>query len=93
MAENVEETLIKMLMTTEFSLQLVEFTLPGHESLLIAYVRFIKDGSLRRELLFARFLETDTKGESVYQAMGDYFQKENISPTKIISSATDGPRP
>ena len=63
MTENVEETLNKMLMTTEFSLQLVESTLPGNESLLLAYVRFIKGGSLCQELLFARLLETDTKGE------------------------------
>ena len=44
MAENVEETLSKMLMTTEFSLQLDESTLSGNESLLLAYVRFIKGG-------------------------------------------------
>ena len=76
MAENVEETLIKMLMTTEFSLQLDESTLPGNESLLLAYVHFIKVGSLCQELLFARLLETDTKGESVYRAVEDYFQKK-----------------
>ena len=76
MAKNVEETLSKMLMTTEFSLQLDEFTLPGNESLLLAYIRFIKGGSLCQELLFARLLETDTKGESVYRAVEDYFQKK-----------------
>ena len=46
MAENFEETLSKMLMTTEFSLHLDESTLPGNESLLLGYVRFIKGGSL-----------------------------------------------
>ena len=60
MAENVEETLSNMLMTTEFSLQYDESTLPGNESLLLAYVHFIKSGSLCQELLFARLLETDT---------------------------------
>ena len=81
MAENVEETLSKML-TTEFSLQLDESTLPGNESLLFAYVRFIKGGSLCQELLFARLLETDTKGESVYRAVEDYFQKKKHSTYK-----------
>ena len=38
MAEKVEETLSKMLMTTEFSLQLDESTVPGNESLLLAYM-------------------------------------------------------
>ena len=90
MAENVEETLSKMLMTTEFSLQLDESTLPGNESLLLAYVRFVKGGSLCQELLFARLLETDTKGESVYRSVEDYFQKKSIPFTNIISCATDG---
>ena len=90
MAENVEETLSKMLMTTEFSLQLDESTLPGNESLLLAYVRFIKGGSLCQELLFAHLLETDTKGELMYRAVADYFQKKSIPRTNIISYATDG---
>ena len=90
MAENTEETLSKMLMTTEFSLQLDESTLPVNESLLLTYVRFIKGGSLCQELLFARLLETDTKGESVYRAVEDYFQKKSIPLTNIISCATDG---
>ena len=90
MAENVEETLSKMLMTTEFSLQLDESILPGNESLLLAYVRFIKGGSLCQELSFARLLEKDTKGESVYRAVEDYFQKKSIPLTNIISCATNG---
>ena len=65
-AANIKETLIYMLMTTEFSLQLNKPTLPGNQSLLLAYVRFIKDGSLCQELLFACLLETDTNGDSVY---------------------------
>ena len=78
MAENVEETLSKMLMTTEFSLQLDESTLSRNESLLLAYVRFINNGSLCHELLFALLLERDTKRESVYRAVEDYFQKKTF---------------
>ena len=93
MVENVEETLSKMLMTAEFSFQLDESTLPGNESLL-AYVRFIKGGSLRQELLFARLLETDTKGESVYRAVEDYFQKKkeafHLQTSHVLQMA---PRP
>ena len=82
MAENVEETLSKMLMTTEFSLQLDKSTLPGNESLLLGYVRFIKGWLQCQELLFARLLETDTKGESVYRGVEDYFQKKKHSTYK-----------
>ena len=79
MAENVEETLSKMLMTIEFSLQLDGSTLRGNESLLLAYVRFIKGGSQCQELLFTRLLETDTKGESVYRTVEDYFHLQTSS--------------
>ena len=79
-----------MLMTTEFSLQLNKPTLPGNQSLLLAYVRFVKDGSLCQELLFACLLETDTNGDSVYQAVEDYFKKKSIPRTNIFSCATDG---
>ena len=89
MAENVEETLSEMLMTTEFSLYLDESTLLRNESLLLAYVYFNKGGSLCQELLFARLLETDTKGESVYRAVEDYFHKKSIPLTNIISCATN----
>ena len=74
--ENVQEILNKMLMTTKFSLQLNKSTLPGNESLLLACIRFIKGGSLCEKSLLARFLETGTKGESVYRAVEDYFQKK-----------------
>ena len=45
---------------------------------------------LSEELLFARLLETDTTGESVYRAVEDYFQNKSISLTNIIACATDG---
>ena len=93
MAENIEETLSKMLMTTKFSLQLDESTLPGNKSLLLAYVRFIKGGSLCQELLFARLLETDTKGESVYQAVEDYFQKKAFHLQTLSHVLQMVPRP
>ena len=77
-------------MTTDFSLQLDKSTLPGNKSLLLASIHFIKGESLCQELLFARLLETDTKGESVYRAVENYFQKKSIPLTNIISCATDG---
>ena len=82
MAENVEETLCKMLMTTEFSLQLDESTLPGNESLLLAYVRFIRGGSLCQELLFARILETDTKRRISTSSCGGLFPEKKQSTYK-----------
>ena len=90
MAENIEQTLCNMLTTTKFSLQLDESTLPGKESLLLAYVRFVKDESLVQELLFARQLETDTKGESVFYVIENFFKEKDIPLSNILAFATDG---
>ena len=65
-------------------------TPPGNESLLLAYVRFVKDESLVQELLFARQLETDTKGESVFRVVDDFFKEKDIPLCNILACATDG---
>ncbi|CAH2002726.1 unnamed protein product [Acanthoscelides obtectus] len=42
------------------------------------------------ELLFARTLITDTKGESIFHVLKDYFIEKAIALSNIISVATDG---
>ncbi|CAH1965963.1 unnamed protein product [Acanthoscelides obtectus] len=42
------------------------------------------------ELLFARTLITDTKGESIFHVLNDYFIEKAIPLSNIISLATDG---
>jgi len=66
MVDDIEETSCNILAITELSFLLDESTLPGNESLLLAYVRFVKDENLIQELLFAQLLETDTKGKSMF---------------------------
>lgn len=90
MADNVEDTLCSTLRTTEFALQLDESTLPGNESLLLAYVRFIKDESLTQEMLFARQLKTDTKGETIFRVVEEFFNEKEIPLVNILACATDG---
>lgn len=90
MAENVEDVLCSILRTTDFALQLDESTLPGNESLLLAYVRFIKDERLTQELLFARQLKSDTKGESIFHVVEQFFKDKEIPLTNILACATDG---
>ena len=90
MAQNVEEKLCTILQGTEFSLQLDESTLPTNECLLLAYVRFIYDGKLCQELLFARTLETDTKGGTVFSTLEGFLNERNIPMKNIIACATDG---
>ncbi|XP_056631999.1 protein FAM200C-like [Diorhabda sublineata] len=89
-SDDIENFLCKYLQTTHFSIQLDESTLPGNEALLLAYVRFIMDQNIHEELLFARTLATDTKGESIFHVLRDYFIEKEIPLSNIISIATDG---
>ena len=45
MSEDITKSLCKKLLDREFSIRLDESTLPGNESLLLAYVRFIENGA------------------------------------------------
>ncbi|KAJ0184108.1 hypothetical protein K1T71_000531 [Dendrolimus kikuchii] len=90
MDENIEGLLCNHLRTSQFSIQLDESTLPTNEASLLSYVRFIKDEKICEELLVARNLETDTKGETIFNTLEKFFDEKEISLKNIISVATDG---
>ncbi|KFD48214.1 hypothetical protein M513_10928 [Trichuris suis] len=90
MSNDTEETLCNFLRTTSFALQLDESTLRRNEILLLAYARFLKDDRLTEELLFAKELVTDTKGESIYRAVEEFFKEKSIHLANVMSVATDG---
>jgi hypothetical protein len=90
MSEDVESYLTDFLKTTNFSLQLDESSLPNNESLLLAYVRFIKYEKICQELLLVKKLETDTKGKSIFDILENYFKEKGIPLDNIVSVATDG---
>ncbi|KAK9687383.1 hypothetical protein QE152_g36477 [Popillia japonica] len=90
MSSDIESFLYNYLQTTSFSIQLDESTLPGKEALLLAYVRFVMDEEIHEGLLFAKALETETKGESTFNVLSDFFTEKSIPFTNVISVATDG---
>lgn len=65
MAENREDKLCNMLGITGFGQLFNESMLLGNESLPLYYVRLVKDESLVQLLLFARQIDTDTKGANI----------------------------
>ncbi|GFX50630.1 SCAN domain-containing protein 3 [Trichonephila clavipes] len=71
------------------TIMLDESTLPGNESLL-AYVRFTMDQEHHEEMLFARTLTTDTKSESLFNVLKEYFIENSIPLPNKISVAIDG---
>ncbi|CAH1963773.1 unnamed protein product [Acanthoscelides obtectus] len=90
MSSDIESFLCNYLQTTHFSIQLDESILPDNAALLLAYVRFIMNQEIYEELLFARTLITDTKGEPIFHVLKDYFIEKAIPLSNIISVATDG---
>lgn len=90
MAKDVEISLCDYLKTCKFSIQLDESTLPNNEALLLSYVRFIREEKIHQELLFAKNLESDTKGESIFNTMQKFFEEKEIPICNILSAATDG---
>ena len=90
MASDVENKLCSILKTKEFSLQIDESTLSVNEALLLAYVRFIHEEIMVDEILFARPLVTDTKGEFIYKFVEIFFQEKEIPMYNIIACAKDG---
>ncbi|CAH1992808.1 unnamed protein product [Acanthoscelides obtectus] len=90
MSSDIESFLCNYLQTTHFSIQLDGSTSPDNAALLLAYVRFIMNQEIYEKLLFARTLITDTKGESIFHDLKDYFIEKPIPLSNIISVATDG---
>ena len=78
-ASAIEEEICNILKKTEFSLQIDESTMPGNEALLLAYVRFIQEENMVEEILFARPLISDTKGESIFKVV-DYSSEKKEFP-------------
>ncbi|XP_042910839.1 protein FAM200C-like [Parasteatoda tepidariorum] len=74
MAEDVEVSLCKLLISNEFSLQVDESTLPCNVGFIVSVGPVCKD----------------TKGKSILDTVKDYFTEKNIPTANIISIATDG---
>ena len=89
MSSDIKSFLCNYLQTTHFSIQLDESTLPDNAALLLAYVCFIINQEIYEELLFARTLITDTKGESIFHVLKEYCIEKAI-PLSNILVATDG---
>lgn len=87
MAENTEETLCNIFATINLDFSQMS---PLYEemNLLLAYVHFIKDEKLVQELLFARQLKTDAKGESVFNVVEKFFKEKNIPLSNMLACAT-----
>ena len=90
MAEDVEKQLIAKLQVKQFAFQLDEATLRDNEAIVLVYVRYKDDEGPRKEMLFARSLRTDTRGETIFNEVAAYLEENNVPLTNIGARATDG---
>ena len=69
MSTDIESQLVEKLKTNKFSILLDKSTASDNRAILIACIRFIDDScKLCEEMLFAKLLETDTYGLSIFEA-------------------------
>lgn len=76
MAKDIEGQLCQHLQATEFTLQLVESTVCDNEAILLAFVGYIKDDKLFKEMPFARSLTTDTKGVTIFDIVKTFLMRK-----------------
>ena len=91
MSSDVESHLVEKSKTSKFSIQLDESTVSDNRAILIAYACFIDDScELCEEMMFAKLLETDTTGLSIFEATKSWFDENEISFGNLVSGATYG---
>ena len=73
-----------------FALQLDESTDISNLSLLLVYVRYVADERINEEFLFCQPLETTSKAVDVFQMLIDFFNKTELSWSKLVGVCTDG---
>ena len=74
-----------------FALQLDESTDISNLSQLLVYVRYVADERINEEFLFCQPLETTSKAVDVFQMLIDFFDKAELSWSKLVGvQCTDG---
>ncbi|XP_003372377.1 conserved hypothetical protein [Trichinella spiralis] len=69
---------------------LYETTLSENESSLLAYLRDVKEEKLSEQLQFARYMEKDTTGQSIFLVVAEGFKEKGISLRNLINAVADG---
>lgn len=89
MALDTEQQLCATLRENPFSIQLDETTMDNNV-LLMAYVRYMSERDVAEDVLFAKYLSTDTRGETIFRALSQYLLENSIPIANILACATDG---
>ena len=91
MSDNIKsKVLSKVDSSPVFALQLDESTDISNLSQLLVYVRYVADERINEEFLFCQPLGTTSKAVDVFQMLIDFFDKTELSWSKLVGVCTDG---
>ena len=91
MSDNIKsKVLSKIDSSPVFALQLDESTDISNLSQLLFHVRYVADEMFNGEFLFCQPLETTSKAVDVFQMLIDFFDKPELSWSKLVEVCTDG---
>ena len=90
MSENIKSKVISKINSSPvFTLQLDETNNFSNLSQLLAYIRCVADERINEEFLFCQSLEATTKAADVFQVLIDFFDKTELSWSKLVGVCTD----
>ena len=91
MSDNIKsKVLSKIDSSSVFALQLDKSTDISNLSQLLVYVRYVADERINEEFLFCQPLETTSKAVDVFQMLIDFFDKTELSWSKLVGVCTNG---
>ena len=91
MSDNIKsKVLSKIDSSPVFALQLDESTDISNLSQLFVHVRYVADERINEEFLFCQPFETTSKAVDVFQMLIDFFDKTELSWSKLVGVCTDG---
>ena len=91
MSDNIKsKVLSKIDSSPVFALQLDESTDISNLSQLLVYVRYVADERINEEFLFCQPLETTSKAVDVFQMLIDFFDKTELSWSKLVGVCPGG---
>ena len=91
MSDNIKsKVLSKIDSSPVYVLQLDESTDISNFSQLLVYVRYVADERINEEFLFCQPLETTSKAVDVFQKLVNFFDKTELSWSKLVGVCTDG---
>ena len=90
MSDNIKSIVLpKIDASPVFALQLDESADISNLSQLLVYVRYVADERINEEFLFCQLLETTSKAVDVFQMLIDFFDKTELSWSKLVGVCTD----